>query len=186
MPYPGSFNKDELLEIALLWGKYDDIENETARIDNVRWEFIKFNGLQKKPKPLPPRQRIKTVVDRFLETGSVLLKTPPKVRVKAARTDENVARVEELIRADKSLSITAVAITLFLSWATVWRILRIDLKFYPYKSKCVNRLTDDHKRKDDVRRATTHCRLRAQICAENGGSHFKHQLKKRRNMPVEE
>ena len=37
MPYPGSFNKDELLEIALLWGKYDDIENETARIDKVRW-----------------------------------------------------------------------------------------------------------------------------------------------------
>ena len=37
MPYPGSFNKDELLKIALLWGKYDDIENQTARIDNVRW-----------------------------------------------------------------------------------------------------------------------------------------------------
>ena len=76
----------------------------------------------------------------------MLLKTPPKDRVKTARTDENIARVEELIRADKSLSITALAITLFLSWATVWRILRIDLKFYPYKSKCVNRLTDDHKR----------------------------------------
>ena len=30
---------------------------------------------------------------------------------------------------------------------------------------------------DDVRRATTHCRLRAQVCAENGGSHFEHQLK---------
>ena len=25
---------------------------------------------------------------------------------------------------------------------------------------------------DDVRRATAHCRLRAQVCAENGGSHF--------------
>ena len=37
MPYPGSFNKDELLKIALLWGKYDNIENQTARIDNVRW-----------------------------------------------------------------------------------------------------------------------------------------------------
>ena len=48
MPYPGSFNKDELLKIALLWGKYDDIENETACIDKVRWEFIKFCGLHKK------------------------------------------------------------------------------------------------------------------------------------------
>ena len=47
MPYPGSFSKDELLKIALLWGKYDDIENETARIDKVRLEFIKFYGLQK-------------------------------------------------------------------------------------------------------------------------------------------
>ena len=28
MPYPGSFNKDEFLKIALLWGKYDDIEND--------------------------------------------------------------------------------------------------------------------------------------------------------------
>ena len=37
MSYPGSFNKDELLKIALLWGKYDNIENQTAHIDNVRW-----------------------------------------------------------------------------------------------------------------------------------------------------
>ena len=46
MPYPSNFNKDELLKIALLWGKYDDIENVTARIDKVRCEFIKFYGLQ--------------------------------------------------------------------------------------------------------------------------------------------
>ena len=47
MTYPGSFDKGELLKITLVWGKYDDIENETARIDKVRWEFIKFYGLQK-------------------------------------------------------------------------------------------------------------------------------------------
>ena len=68
MPYPGSFDKDELLKIALLWGKYDDIGNDSARIDKVRCEFIKFYGLQKKPRLSPPRQRIKTVVHRFLET----------------------------------------------------------------------------------------------------------------------
>ena len=44
MTYPGSFDKGELLKITLVWGKYDDIENETARIDKVRWEFIKFYG----------------------------------------------------------------------------------------------------------------------------------------------
>ena len=55
IPYPGSFNKDEFLKIALLWGKYDDIENEMARIDKVRWEFIKFYGLQKTPRLSPPR-----------------------------------------------------------------------------------------------------------------------------------
>ena len=65
MPYPGSFNKDELLKIALLWGKYDDIVNETACIDKVCWEFIKFYGLQKKPRLSP--LDIKTVVNRFLE-----------------------------------------------------------------------------------------------------------------------
>ena len=53
MPYPGNFNKDELLKIALLWGKYDDIENEMARIDKVWWEFIKFYGLQKTPRLSP-------------------------------------------------------------------------------------------------------------------------------------
>ena len=58
MPYPGSFNKDELLKIALFWGKYDDIENVTARIDKVRCEFIKFYGLQMIP-GFPPRHRIK-------------------------------------------------------------------------------------------------------------------------------
>ena len=106
MPYPGSFNKDELLEIALLWGKYDDIENETARIDKVRWEFIKFYGLQKPP-------------------------TIPLLQNTAQGYCEDLPE-------------------------------------------------------DDVRRATAHCRLRAQVCAENGGSHFEHQLKNRRNNPVEE
>ena len=74
MPYPGIFNKDELLEMALLWGKYDDIENETARIDKVPWEFIKFYGLQKKPKLLPPRHRIKTVVPAAAEHRPGLLR----------------------------------------------------------------------------------------------------------------
>ena len=30
------------MKIALLWGKYGDIENETAHIDKIRWVFIKL------------------------------------------------------------------------------------------------------------------------------------------------
>ena len=113
MPYPGSFSKDELLKIALLWGKYDDIENETARIDKVRWQFIKFYGLQKTPR----------------------------------------------------LSPQDISIPLLQNTA---------------QSYC------EDSPEDDVRCATTHCHLRAQVCVENGGSHFEHQLKNRRNMPLEE
>ena len=54
MPYPGSFTKDELLKIALLWGKFDDIENDSARIDKVRCEFIKFYQLAEETKAFPP------------------------------------------------------------------------------------------------------------------------------------
>ena len=104
MPYPGSFNKDELLKIALLWGKYDDIENETAHIDKVWLVFIKLW----------------------------------------------VVMLEELRRL----------------MPTTFPLLQNTAQSY-----C------DDLPEDDVRRATAHCRLRAQVCAENGGSHFEHQLK---------
>ena len=113
MPYPDSFNQDELLKFALLWGKYDNIENEAACNDKVRWEFIKFYGV------------ILAELRRLKPTSIPLLQNTTQ-------------------------------------------------------SFC------DNLSEDDVRRATAHCRLRAQVCAENGGSHFEHQLKKRRNMPVEE
>ena len=105
MPYPGSFNKDELLKIALLWGKYDNIENQTARIDNVRW---------------------------------------------------------------------------------LWGVILAELRILKPTTIPLLQNTVQSYCEDDVRRATAHCRLRAQVCAENGGSHLEHQLKKRQNMPVEE
>ena len=101
------------MKIALLWGKYDDIENETAHIDKVRWEFIKFYGV------------ILAELRRLKPTTIPLL--------------QNTAQ-----------------------------------------SYC------EDSREDDVRRATTHCCLRVQVCAENGGSHFEHQLKNGRIIPVEE
>jgi len=38
MPYPGPFDKDELLKITLLWGKYEEY-------DKVRWEFALYGEL---------------------------------------------------------------------------------------------------------------------------------------------
>ena len=97
----------------MIWGKYDDIENEMALIDKVGWEFIKFYGLQKTPRLSPQ------------DISNPLL--------------QNTAQ-----------------------------------------SYCKD------SPEDDVRRATTHCCLRAQVCTENGSSHFEHQLRNRQNMPVEE
>ena len=139
MPYPGPFDKDELLKITLLWGKYEDY-------DKVRWEFAKFYGLEKKPRLTPTRKRIKYVVDRFLRTGSIHPVPQPKVKAKTVRSAENISRVEELFRGDRTQSIRSASIQLDLHWVMVWTILAVDLHWFPYKSKCTNPLTDDHKR----------------------------------------
>ena len=138
MGRPSPFTKDQMVQITLWWGEYQNVFK-------VRWKFAKHYGLDHRPRELPSFKAFKTVIDRFSKTGSVLpIKSPGQQ--KTERTEENIQRVKQLITENKALSVRAIANQLDLSVKTAWQILRKDLKFYPFKSKTVNHLDDDHKK----------------------------------------
>ena len=146
MGRPSPFTKDQMVQITLWWGEYQNVFK-------VRWKFAKHYGLDHRPRELPSFKAFKTVIDRFSKTGSVLpIKSPGQQ--KTARTEENISRVKTVIQENKSLSVRQIAIKLDLTTYTVWQILRKDLKFYPFKSKTVNKLDDDHKKaqREEARR----------------------------------
>ena len=59
-----SFSKDEMVRIVLFYGKFENYQN-------VRNEYVKFYGISKHPRDLPDVRMFKSVIDRFLGTGSV-------------------------------------------------------------------------------------------------------------------
>ena len=136
MPYPDGFNHEEKLKLAMLWGKHENY-------DRVRWEFAKFYEINRKPSLIPPRRVIKRIINKWLETGTLHPKR--KARAITVRTPETIQRVKDQVTANNSKSISAIACELDMCYSTVWKILRVDLHWYPYKPKRVNKLTDDQK-----------------------------------------
>ena len=138
MGRPSSFTKDQMVNIVLWWG-------ELQNVFKVRRKYAKHYGIDRHPREVPAIRSFKTVIDRFSKTGSTLPMKDPGPQ-KTARLEENISRVRTVINENKSLSVRQIAIKLDLSIKTVWQILRKDIKFYPYKSKTVNKLSDDHKK----------------------------------------
>ena len=85
-----SFSKDEMVRIVLFYGKFENYQK-------VRNEYAKFYGISKHPQDLPDVRMFKSVIDRFLGTGSVHKKGAGG-RPKAARTEENEEKSLEWIR----------------------------------------------------------------------------------------
>ena len=131
------FTKDQMVNIVLWWG-------ELQNVFKVGRKYAKHYGIDRHPREVPAIRSFKTVIDRFSKTSSTLPMKDPGPQ-KTARTEENISRVRTVINENKSLSVRQIAIKLDLSTKTVWQILRKDIKFYPYKSKTVNKLSDDQR-----------------------------------------
>ena len=96
------------------------------------------------PQQVPQDKAFSRVVNRFKESGSVKTKSPPGP-VKTKTTENNIAVIRDRMEGDPTTSIRKLSSEMSLGHATVWRILRKDLKMYPYKPKNVQPLTEAHK-----------------------------------------
>ena len=130
-------DKDQRMKIVEFWGKYGDITK-------VRREYVLFYGLEKHPRDVPYKKAFKRIVDHWLAEGSVHYKHP--FHPKTVRVEENIQRVRNLVAEDMSWSVRDMAKLLDLPRTIVWEILRKDMRHFPYKSKSVNHLDDDHKK----------------------------------------
>lgn len=109
-------------------------------LTSIRREFrTHFNVSPFKIPRLPAFLR---VIKRFQATGTVKQRSPPG---RPSNLREHVADVEAVVEDVKNTSISSISSQLNISKTTVWRILRKELKFYPYTPKTVQPLTDRHK-----------------------------------------
>ena len=139
MPHSASFSKDQKVEIIFLWGKHNDVRK-------VRSEFAKQYGIERHPRLVPSVKCFRKVINYFEINGSVnqVSKIGRPAESKTVRTDANIEAVRQLIEADHSLSVRALALALDISSTSVWRILRKNIKIFPYKSKTTNVLELRH------------------------------------------
>ena len=137
MPKKSPFSEEQQKRIIFLWGKH---ENLTIVCHKFAVEF----GIERHPRLLPKDVAFKRVIDRFNKTCSTKIKSPPG-KEKTVRVQPIQDQVKTLMRNDMTLSIRQIAQELGISKDSVWKIIRKDLNWYPYKPKNVVPLTERHK-----------------------------------------
>ena len=105
--------------------KYGELGNVTL----VRRAFgSRF--FPKNPREVPDRKQIQRVVTRFLTSGSV---NPAKSVGKPSTSEQDVMAVKEFFIRNPRAHLRAAKVELDMSINKIWRILRKNLKFKPYR-----------------------------------------------------
>lgn len=93
-------------------------------------------------KTLPSKRFMTRLLSRFQETGSITKRKPPG-RKRSQRTMENISYVAEYfaINTDHSPA-TFVRDTGIASVSSVWRMLRHDIGWRPFKPKRIHKISD--------------------------------------------
>lgn len=92
----------------------------------------------------PAESTIRRLVNKFESSGTVTDTVVP-VRQRNARSEANIAAVNESVRENPTLSISRRSQELGLSETSTWRILREDLSLHPYKIQLTQELKpNDH------------------------------------------
>ena len=113
--------------------KSNDSLSETLR----KWSSRNKN----RPKPDP--KTVKRLVDKFERTGSVADDPGDRAnRSNTARTPEIIEKAKEIMKREPSLSTRKLAQELGLSYRSAGRILKDDLKLFPYKLQVYQRLSE--------------------------------------------
>ena len=124
------FTKRQLSRIVVLWAQHQSLTK-------VRREFQKDSNLAKHPRLVPSMSVFRNAITRFNETASAQPKSGGGKKF-SARTAQNILQIRDAIKADKTLSVRSLSQQLDINRTTVWRILRNDLKMFPYKAKTNN------------------------------------------------
>ena len=112
---------------------------------NVRREFLRhFNVPLLRSKKLFP-QDFKRAFSRFNSTGSLQLYCQRKPKPLTATGDANVAEVKQHFELNPHSSVRICSNHIGISPTSTWRILRKNLKLYPYRPSKVQILTEEHK-----------------------------------------
>ena len=108
----------------------------------LRRAFIKQFLKYEDHREAPHRNAFKRLVKRFTDTGGVTgrSKEPEATIV----TKENIARVEEYFEQNPKNHIRDAAFDLDIGVTSIWRILRLQLKWKPYRPIRVNKLTEQN------------------------------------------
>ena len=85
------------------------------------------------------KNTIKNCHDRLINVGSVLRK-PYKSRALTARTQVNIEAVKDSCEINSSISVREISKTSGISYGTVFRILKKDLNFKPWKPIAVQEI----------------------------------------------
>ena len=118
--------------------KFFKLEN----ITQVRRQFGTFIKIT--PKKLLHKMQFKRVVDRNKGIRSVITKAGCSPTTWKC-TEDNKQLIKAMLEENPSTSIRQITKELELSVGTVWKIMRKELKLYPYKPKNVVPLTKAHK-----------------------------------------
>lgn len=90
----------------------------------------------------PCAKTIHAIHTKFMETGSVCDK-PRSGRPASGRSAENIDLVEEAFGLSQTKSLRRAEVELGLTKSTVHRILKLDIRLYPYKIQSAQALLDD-------------------------------------------
>ena len=91
----------------------------------------------------PTRRTIYAIHRKFMETGSVV-DAQRSGRPKSGRSEENIRVLEEAYALSQGKSIRRAAVELEISRSSIQRILRKDIKAFPYKLQAVHKLKEDN------------------------------------------
>ena len=130
------FTKDQEAWIILEYGR-------TRSCTQVRRGFRKEYKME--PKHIPTVKAFHRVVTRFLDSkGHTRTRKPPGPITSTSPDD--IERVKNYFEASPRSSIRTAAAILHMSYSKVWSILRLKLKWNPYKPHNVQTLSDEHRR----------------------------------------
>lgn len=118
-------------------------------------------------------QTIESLVEKFERTGSV--EDEPRERIRKVRTPELIEKIEQKTKDDPKLSMRILGQEMGVSHMTAWKIMREDLKKFPYKIQIHQQLTE----------ASVEKRLHfaSEICRREENRHQQNALQRRGPLP---
>ena len=116
------FAKEQATFIIL---KYGEVRNTTV----VRRAFKKHFH-PKNPRAVPQNTVFQRLIDRFLNQGSVIQKTPEGL---PPHSEDEIHAVKMFFERDPKAHIRKAVVELAMPYGKVWKILRKDLKFKPFR-----------------------------------------------------